>query len=170
MSYSQFFKALVACGLERVGCDLRSNFCIVRLYLASLPPYHRQPPDSTSKVEPLRKSFTALFTATSDPPIYKNPTLVRQLLATAEENPLPGEFTLLMYLLDQEVRVCEERSDDSTVRNVSEAASREGAIFAALRRFGPRAVRSYTSVRNVSAAYSSVVSCSSLHSSLLVTE
>ena len=111
MSYSQFFKALIACGLGRVGSDLRSNFCILRLYLASLPPYHKLSPDTSSKIEPLRKSFAAVFTATSDPPIYQNPPLVRQLLATVEENPLPGEFSLLMYLLDQESEVLDNSSE-----------------------------------------------------------
>ncbi|GMI08082.1 hypothetical protein TrVE_jg11742 [Triparma verrucosa] len=139
LSYSQFFRAIVACDLARVGCDLGSNFCLVRIFLASLDDpslierdeeekkedninsaSSKKPENSRkksshnilpeeapalnleSKLETLKKSYNALVDYDSEVPLHENPALIRQLLTSVEDNPLPGQFSLLVKLLGVE--------------------------------------------------------------------
>ncbi|GMI13222.1 hypothetical protein TrLO_g11225 [Triparma laevis f. longispina] len=144
LTYSNFFRSIIFCSLHHVGVDLRSNFCLVRIFLASVDDplliqkdseekkddetqnastgnggkkqeqgkkSNRYKTHATSEIplmnlklksETLRNSFTALVPDDLEEPLHSSPALVRQLLATVEDNPLPGQFSLLMHILGQE--------------------------------------------------------------------
>lgn len=146
LTYSNFFRSIISCSLHHVGVDLRSNFCLVRIFLASVDDplliqkdseekkddetqnastgnggkkqeqgkkNNRYKTHSTSEIplmnlklksETLRNSFTALVPDDLEEPLHSSPALVRQLLATVEDNPLPGQFSLLMHILEQEAK------------------------------------------------------------------